>query len=127
MSSITNYGTWNQNGDIVEGDKNVNNGLSQEDFNKLMTCVREASKEDIAGVVSVLREINASQNDLLTEYVYTSVQEREAGKQGILKKIDERVKMLNNFGTLGKSVYGIVNTCIPMAGPIAGYLGTFLS
>ncbi len=124
MSSITNYGTWNQNGDIVEGDKNV--GLSQEDFNKLMTCAQEASKKDIAGVVSVLREINASQNDLLTEYVYTSVQEREAGKQGLLKKANEKVKMLNDFGTLGKSVYGIVNGCISKAVPIAGYLGMLL-
>ena len=126
MSSIINYGTWHQNGDIVEGDKVVNSGLTQEDFNKLMTCVRETSKDEIAGIVSVLREINATQNDLLTEYAYTSVQERESRKQGLLKKTDEKVKMLNDFGTLGKSVYGIVSSCITKAVPIAGYLGTLL-
>lgn len=125
--NINNNGTWTQNGDIVEGDKIIS-GLSQSDFNNLKSCIENNSitKEDIAAVVAVLQEINSSQNDLVTEYTYTSSLDRENKDPNIVKKWNEKLALLNGLGTLGKTVGGLVSKSATLAGPIAGYLGSIV-
>ena len=67
-------------GDNVEGDKIVNTGMSQEDRDALMNCVKESgvSKNDIDRLIEVLEDINLSQNDLTTEFTKMVVEQKAA-------------------------------------------------
>ncbi len=125
MININNNGTWNQIGDIVEGDKIIN-GISQDEFNSIKDCVNseDVSKEDIKALIAILQEINASQNDFITEYAYMASVERNSQKSGILKKIKEGIPLTNGAMTLGKTVMEIVSNHPEAIGAITGYLGT---
>lgn len=104
-----NYGTYNQIGDNVAGDKIVNQGASQEDWKSLMACVKESgvSKADIDTLISVLQDINASQNDLTTEFAKMTSDWEASRKTGAVKKLQDGVTLTNGMVTLGKTAIGI--------------------
>ena len=104
-----NYGTYNHIGDNVAGDKIVNQGASQEDWKYLMACVKESgvSKEDIDALLSVLQDINASQNDLTTEFAKMTSDWEASRKTGAVKKLQDGVTLTNGMVTLGKTAIGI--------------------
>ena len=104
-----NYGTYNHIGDNVAGDKIVNQGASQEEWKSLMACVKESgvSKEDIDALLSVLQDINASQNDLTTEFAKMTSDWEASRKTGAVKKLQDGVTLTNGMVTLGKTAIGI--------------------
>lgn len=104
-----NYGTYNHIGDNVAGDKIVNHGASQEDWKSLMACVQEngITKEDINALINVLQDINASQNDLTTEFAKMSSDWETSRKTGTVKKLQDGVTLTNGMITLGKTAVGI--------------------
>ena len=123
--NITNiYGTIQ--GDFVARDKYVNNGPSPEDTERILTCIsaNSISKEDIAEVVSVLRDINASQNDLTTEYAYMASVTRDGGKSGFVKKLKEKVDFSNGVLNLTKTIGEICVKHPEWVQGIIGLLGT---
>ena len=104
-----NYGTYTHIGDNVAGDKIVNQGASQEDWKSLMVCVKESgvSKEDIDALLSVLQDINASQNDLTTEFAKMTSDWEASRKTRAVKKLQDGVTLTNGMVTLGKTAIGI--------------------
>ena len=125
MINITNKGTWEMYGDIVDGNKIVN-GAFQEELGKIRELVNTegVTKDDIAALISVLQEINASQNDLTTEYAYMASIERNAPKSGFLKKLQEKITLTNGVMTLSKSVGEILSKHPEAVGAVTGFLGT---
>ena len=108
-------------GDNVEGDKIVNTGMSQEDRDALMNCVKESgvSKNDIDRLIEVLEDINLSQNDLTTEFTKMVVEQKAAQQKGTMKKIQDGVTLTNGMVTLGKTVIGIATKNPGVALPAA--------
>ena len=93
--TINNYGTWNQYGEIKE---------------VIEQCVKNknVTKEDVANLLDVLRNINTSQNDLTTEFAKMTSDWEESRKTGIVKKLNDRVTLTNGMVNLGKTALGIV-------------------
>ena len=93
--TINNYGTWIQYGEIKE---------------VVEKCVKnnDVTKEDVDALLDVLRDINASQNDLTTEFAKMTVDWEESRKTGVVKKLNDRVTLTNGMVTLGKTALGIV-------------------
>lgn len=104
-----NYGTYNHIGDNFTGDKIVNQDVSQADWKSLMACVKESrvSKEDIDDLIRVLQDINASQNDLTTEFAKMASDWEASKKTGAVKKLQDGVTLTNGMVTLGKTAIGI--------------------
>ena len=123
IMKINNYGVWN--GDVVEGDKIINNSLSTEDMAKLTKCIEDnnISKEDVAAVVSVLEEINKSQNDFLTEYTYMASEMRNSDKSKFTKNLQEKIKLTNGILSLTNTIGTIAMQHPEAIQAIAGFLG----
>ena len=104
-----NYGTYNHIGDNVAGDKIETQGITQEDWKSLMACVQEngITKEDINALINVLQDINASQNDLTTEFAKMASDWETSRKTGTVKKLQDGVTLTNGMITLGKTAVGI--------------------
>lgn len=107
--TINNKGTWNQLGDIVDGNKTVTNGMSKEDMERLMESVRESgvSKDDIDSLIQVLKDINDSQNDLTTEFAKMCADYQAPKDSGTMVKIREGVSFTSGMVTLGQAAIGI--------------------
>lgn len=99
-------------GDNIEGIKNVTYGMSQEDRDTLMACVKESgiSKDDIDRLIGVLKDINLSQNDLTTEFVSMVEDQKTSQKKGTMKKLQDGVSLTNGMVTLGKTAIGIATS-----------------
>lgn len=115
-----NYGTYNHIGDNVAGDKIVNQGLSQDDWKALMNCVHDGgvTKEDVNALINVLEDINASQNDLTTEFAKMTSDWEASRKTGGFKKLKDGVSLTNGMVTLGKTAIGIAtkNPALALSG-----------
>lgn len=124
--SIVNYGTWI--GDAVEGNKIVNNTLSEEEKHILKSCIKEnnISKDDIGAIVSVLKDINQSQNDLVTEYAYMASETRNGEKSRSIKKLQEKVTFSNSVVSLIKMIGDTASKHPEAIKDIAGFLETTL-
>ena len=87
----------------------LNSGISQEEMNAMIACVREnsISKDDISRLIEVLNNINASQNDLTTEFTKMVEEQKAAQKKGTMKKLQENVSLTNGMISLGKTAIGI--------------------
>lgn len=87
----------------------LNNGISQDEMYAMIACVREnsISKDDIDRLIEVLNNINASQNDLTTEFAKMVDEQKDAQKKGTLKKLQENVSLTNGMISLGKTAIGI--------------------
>ncbi len=117
--------TYNDNskhtGDNIESMKIVNSGMSKDDKDVLMTCVKESgvTRDDIERLIEVLKDINLSQNDLTTEFAKMVVEQESAQKKGKMKKLQDGVALTNGMVTLGKTVIGIVSKNPGIAIPVA--------
>ena len=99
----------------------VNSGMSQEDRDALMNCVKESgvSKDDIDRLIEVLKDINLSQNDLTTEFTKMVFEQKTAQQKGTMKKIQDGVTLTNGMVSLGKTVIGIATKNPEIALPAA--------
>ena len=93
--TINNSGTWNQYGDIKE---------------VIEQCVKDngVTKKDAEDLLDVLKDINASQNDLTTEFAKMTADWEASRKTGVVKLLNDRVTLTNGMFTLGKTALGIV-------------------
>ena len=65
------------------------------------------SKEDIDALLSILQDINISQNDLTTEFAKMASDWEASRKTGAVKKLQDGVTLTNGMVTLGKTAIGI--------------------
>ena len=99
----------NHSGDNIEGNKTVNYGMSNEERDVLMACVKQTgvSKDDVDRLIEVLKDINLSQNDFLTEFAKMVVEQEASQQKGTMKKLQDGVSLTNGMVTLSKTLIGI--------------------
>ena len=113
-----NYGTNNHIGSNVAGDKILTQGITQEDWKSLMACVYESevTKEDVSALINILKDINASQNDLTTEFAKMASDWETSRKTRGVKKLQDGVTLTNGMVTLVKEAIKIAtkNPVLPL-------------
>lgn len=107
--NITYKGNAKHIGDNIEGNKTENYGMSKEDREALVACVKEngVSKDDVDRLIEVLKEINISQNDLTTEFTKMSENLKGSGEKGTKIAVLKGVSLTSDLVTLGQAAIGI--------------------
>ena len=107
--NITYKGNAKHKGDNIEGNKTVHYGMSKEDREALVACVKEngVSKDDVDRLIEVLKEINISQNDLTTEFTKMSEDLKDYGEKGTKIAVLKGLSLTSDLVTLGQAAIGI--------------------